>query len=273
MNIKRKIFGLFMTIFTLCGCVSTVKIDAGIQPVLIQKTAIEGIEKFQVEVETVVTALDDMPEMIYADYDGGNGLPWLASYVEGTPGRISEDFFITRDEEGKVLSKTLVLGSKKELEGIAPMMKYGGEVSIGSEFYPRSTSYGVDCVGCGGAESGYSGTAAGISLSKDAVLQPSGEWKDGITYGGYYIIAADPNIPMCSIVTISNHGYSGEGLTPLVPFKAIVLDRGGAIKGAKIDLFIGSESEHEMSVDYQLNHPKVVIERVGGKTGPRACAV
>ena len=273
MNLKRKIFGLFMTIFSLCGCVSTVKIDAGLTPSLLKKTTIEGLEEFQVEVETVVIELDNMPEMVYADYDGGEGLPWLASFVEGAPEKTSEDFFITRDEEGNVLSRTPVLGSKKNIDGVAPMMKFGGEVGVGSEFYPRSTSYGVDCVGCSGVESGYSGTSSGISLSKDAVLQPNGEWKDGITYGGYYIIAADPNIPLCSIVTVSNHGYSGEGLIPLEPFKAIVLDRGGAIKGSKIDLFVGSESEHDMSVNYRLNHPKVVIERVGGKTGPRACAV
>lgn len=273
MNLKRIFFGLFMTVFTLCGCVSTVKIDAGDQLVLRTKTDIDAPEEFQVEVETVVTTSDSLPAMVYADYDGGEGIEWIASYVEGTPETIYEDFFVTRNDEGEVISKTPVLGSKRVEDAVAPMMKFGGSVTVGSEFYPRMTSYGVDCVGCGGAESGYSGTAGGASVGKHSVMQPNGEWTEGITYGGYYIVAADPSIPFCSILTVYDHGFSGEGLTPGVPFQAIVMDRGGAIRGAKIDLFIGSESEHNMSINYALNNPKIVIERVGGRSGSRTCAV
>ena len=48
MNLKRIFFGLFMTVFTLCGCVSTVKLDAGNQLVLRTKTEIDAPDEFQI---------------------------------------------------------------------------------------------------------------------------------------------------------------------------------------------------------------------------------
>ena len=95
---------------------------------------------------------------------------------------------------------------------------------------------------------------------------------EGITYAGYYVVAADPSIPLCSILTVYDHGFSGDGLQEGVPFKAIVLDRGGAIQGAKLDLFKGSEEVYNVNRNYNYTNPRVVIERVGGRVG-RACAV
>ena len=118
--------------------------------------------------------------------------------------------------------------------------------------------------------SGTGGTSAGVTLSKTAVKQPDGTWKDGIKYGDYYIVAADPSIPLCSILTVYDHGFSGKGLTPGVPFKAIVLDRGGAIKGAKLDLFVGTETKHQVKNNRNVT-TKAVITRVGGRNGYKAC--
>lgn len=67
-----------------------------------------------------------------------------------------------------------------------------------------------------------------------------GEFADGITASGHRIqkgdkfVAADPNIPFGTLLTIE--GYA-EGLP--VP----VLDRGGAIKGNRIDVFFDSHDE------------------------------
>ncbi len=110
-------------------------------------------------------------------------------------------------------------------------------------FYPRTTLYGVDCYGCNVREDGTGNTAIGVMLNPNlGVMQSDGTWKEGLTYDGYYIIAADPSIPFYSIIEISNHGLSGMGFSPDVPIQAMVLDRGGGIKGAHLDLYIGSET-------------------------------
>lgn len=266
MNLKRRLFGLFMAVFTLCGCVSTVHLDAKDTLVLKQANVANEPEVFKIEVETVVSTLEDMPAAVYAEYDGTGGIPWIASRVAGNPTTITEDYFVTKDANGKIISRTPILGSKKIVEASAPVMKFGGSVAEGSEFFPRVTFYGVDCVGCVGQFTGSGGTAAGVKLNSNAVRQSNGEWKEGITYDGYYILAADPSIPMCSIVTVYDHTYSGDGLQPGVPFKAMVLDRGGAIRGSKVDLYVGSERSYEVR-GHGGSQPRVVIERVGGFCG------
>lgn len=113
----------------------------------------------------------------------------------------------------------------------------------GDEFYVKTTLYGVDCYGCHVREDGTGNTATGVLLNPSiGVQQSDGSWISGITYDGYYIIAADRSIPFYSIVEISNHGISGMGISPDQPIKCIVLDRGGGIAGNHIDLYIGSEA-------------------------------
>ena len=56
-----------------------------------------------------------------------------------------------------------------------------------------------------------------VVYNMDSVREYNGEWQKGITYDGYYIIAADPPTPMGTIVTVYNHGYSGDGLQAGVP--------------------------------------------------------
>ena len=126
-------------------------------------------------------------------------------------------------------------------------------VQTGSFFVTqRNTVYGADCKGCT-IENGISSTSAQIEMTKEAVRQSDGTWKSGITYDGYYLIAADPLIPLCTVVQISRHSYSGEGIEENESFLAIVVDRGGLIQGKSIDLYAGSE-----------NNPKVIHKESSG---------
>ena len=64
-------------------------------------------------------------------------------------------------------------------------------------------------------------------------------------------------MPLCTIVEIENHKFSGMGLTPGVPFKAIVLDRG--VSGRTLDLFIGDETNVNAVRRLGTQYPKVTI--------------
>lgn len=78
------------------------------------------------------------------------------------------------------------------------------------------THYGADCNGCSGT------TATGINV------------QGSIYYNGYRVIATDPSvIPLHSLVRLD---------LPTGSIIAIALDTGGAIKGTKIDLLVGSEA-------------------------------
>jgi len=77
--------------------------------------------------------------------------------------------------------------------------------------------YTATCKGCSGI------TSAGINV------------KNTVYYQGYRIVATDPSvIKTGSILEISYNGKT---------FKAIALDKGGAIKGKKMDILVGSVSE------------------------------
>lgn len=79
------------------------------------------------------------------------------------------------------------------------------------------TYYTATCAGCSGV------TATGIDV------------RSTTQYNGMYVIAVDPGvIPLWSIVQFE---YNGSMV------KAIALDTGGAIKGNRIDMLVGSESQ------------------------------
>lgn len=269
MKIKDRLIKILVATSLLCGCSSNVAFSS--ETLIFKQPTQTQTVVLTTEVISETWTEGSMPEMVYADYkEGMGGIKWIASYVEGKLKTITEDYVITYDEDGNMISKTAVIGSRVVQEAVAPKMQFGGSVSVGSEFFPQMVTYGVDCAGCKLTSSGVGGTSAGVKLSKTAVKQPNGEWKDGIKYGDYYIVAADPNIPLCSIITIYDHGFSGEGLTPGVPFQAIVLDRGGSVKGALLDLFKGSEKSKNVKNNRNVTI-KAVITRVGGKSGTNAC--
>lgn len=145
----------------------------------------------------------------------------------------------------------------------APVNNETTAVSANESFEIKTTLYGVDCYGCNVREDGTGNTATGVQLNPSwGVMQSDGTWKSGLTYDGYYIIAMDASVPFYSIVEISNHGYSGMGFSPDQPIKCIVLDRGGAINGNHVDLYIGSEQNVNL-INYDGSTPTAKILRYG----------
>ena len=53
---------------------------------------------------------------------------------------------------------------------------------------------------------------------------------------------------------VYDHGLQGSGISPDKPFEAIVLDRGGAIRGTHVDLYIGSENSGAIQ-KYRIHQP------------------
>jgi 3D (Asp-Asp-Asp) domain-containing protein len=81
----------------------------------------------------------------------------------------------------------------------------------------KASAYTANCEGCSGK------TAIGFNVNNTT------------EYNGYRIIATDPSvIPLYSVVKIETKDNT---------FKAVAIDTGGAIKGNKIDLLVGTYSE------------------------------
>ncbi len=149
------------------------------------------------------------------------------------------------------------------------------EVKVGSFFVAeRNTVYGADCKGCTLSD-GIASTSSQIEITTESIRQSNGQWKKGLTYDGYYLIAADRALPMCTVVRISEHSYSGAGIKPDQPFYALVADRGSMIQNRTIDLFAGSE-ENPLIKHAELSG--AVIEIVGflhhqkNENGQMSCA-
>lgn len=99
----------------------------------------------------------------------------------------------------------------------------------------NTSYYGMDCVGCTGR------TASGYNT------------KGRTTYNGMTILAADTSIlPLRTKVRVVNPDGSN--------YVGIVLDRGGAIKGRKLDVLVGSEEE---SSKYGRHMAKVYVLEYG----------
>lgn len=285
MSQKRKIFVSLMGIvalFILALSSSTVNPNGRVlaqeeveEPItFMQYDQVNELEKKIMKNEIVnETYTLAEPRLEVRGYDGRDGNPWMASMTSnGVAAVESMDYVVTTDYDGNVISKTPLLGTNRTDEGEPAVLQYGSKTVVGAIFDATMTTYGVDCYGCVMAEDGSGGTSAGIRLHPEKGVMVNGNWQAGIQYGDYYIVAADPSIPLCSILEISNHGYTGQGLTPGVPFKAIVLDRGGAIKGAKLDLYKGSESDvASLHVNHRINKPHVEVVRVGGRSTKNNC--
>lgn len=146
---------------------------------------------------------------------------------------VLEEELSLKDEEIARLNKEL-----KAAKQVKPTKSNSENVSretIAQTF--EATYYGMDCNGCSGI------TASGLNVSGKT------------TYNGMKIIAVDKNvIPLHSIVEITHNGST---------YKAIAKDTGGAIKGNRIDILVGSEAE-----SFKYGRHKVelkVIERGNNK--------
>lgn len=155
---------------------------------------------------------------------------WGETVVQqGKKGQVKKTYLVTY-ANGKEVSKKVVQ-SKVIKKPVNKVIRYD-KIAKGTTFTGRLTTYGGDCRGCSGrAASGVrlSGKT-GVNNSKSPFLKYKGK--------KYYCIAADRSIPYGTIVEITNHNLK-------LPKKiqAIVVDRGGAIKGRKIDIFNGSEGK------------------------------
>lgn len=106
---------------------------------------------------------------------------------------------------------------QKERELKQTQISRGNETSQSNWMTFKGTYYGADCAGCSGR------TALGYDV------------KNTIYANGLRVIAVDPRIiPLGSIVEVQ---------APYGTFKAIAGDTGGAIKGYKVDILVGSEHE------------------------------
>lgn len=272
MESKRIKFALIICVFALYGCVSTssVGIKEDINTVKFKQNTssdvlhtnlmIKGDESIEALAFQAYDPVQDS-NPLFNELRNEKGVLLVKSGIEQFTQHMNSNLKQERQKQLEIEKK------RKEKQKLEKMEKESK-----SSFSPKITTYGVDCFGCGG-EDGSGGTAVGIKLDiNQGVLMPNGTWQQGIKYGNYYIIAADPSIPMCSILKISNHGLSGSGITPEKPYYAIVLDRGGAIQGSHIDLFIGSENSGAI-LPVKRTVPKAEIIRVGGKDGSRSCAL
>ena len=119
--------------------------------------------------------------------------------------------------------------------------KYGPTSFVG-----KLTHYGPDCKGCGGTTA-----CKGINVRNGNIYYNDKE------YGKVRIVAADRKLPCGSIIKINVDKYDKNGMY------AIVLDRGGIIKGAKIDLL--KTSERAKSPVRTINKASFDIIRLGYK--------
>ncbi len=96
-------------------------------------------------------------------------------------------------------------------------------------FIGTLTAYGPDCVGCGGNS----------ACPPRQNFNHGNIYFDDQIYGKVRVVAADRSIPCGSIVRISGINIYDE------PIIAVVLDRGGAIRGNHLDLLFATEKNLE----------------------------
>lgn len=215
---------------------------------------------FEESVETVFDAV--APKTVLKDMDSTRtGYSWMISKVkEGISASVTTTFRSTFDTEGNLLVEEPVPGSEVYSESQPEIYQYGANISVGAYMMTSViTKYGYDCVGCGIGLDGAAGTSSGVRVRNLEVRQADGSWEDGITYEGYYIFAADKAYPMCTVVEVSNHTFSGMGLVSGEPFLAIVLDRGSAIKTTHLDLYVGSERNINVVSNSRTSRTKITV--------------
>lgn len=175
------------------------------------------------------TNIDEM-EPILSGVVNKEGLELFTTKVtqQGQNGEVKNTYRLTF-QNGKEIKKELV--ERTVVVPATDKIVETGTVQPGAYFTGKLTTYGGDCAGGNGTSS------TGIKLSPISGVQGTNSPK--LTYNGrsYYCLAADPSIPFGTIIEISNHNLSIEPTA-----YGIVVDRGGAIKGNKIDIFNGTEA-------------------------------
>lgn len=239
MKLKRNSIAFLVMVFILSGCMSEVAVP--------QNNLLQNNES---TIQSDIAAGSSRSQLVSKQYEGVGGMKWMSTKLDGTSMKEEIQAYTNNESQSRDTSKTALMSSLQKIADSSDVDNYKVEekkvepVQASNVMYPRMTFYGVDCNGCN-LRDGRGNTATGVGLSineGEGVLQSNGAWLPGITYDGYYIVAADKSIPMYSIIQITNHGITGKGITPDTPIQAIVLDRGGGVNGAHLDLYIGSES-------------------------------
>lgn len=181
------------------------------------------IEITRVETKTI-TEQEEIPFSTVTKGSSG----WTKTVVQEGENGIVEKTYLVTYANGKETGRKVI---KEEIikEPINKVIRYGG-ISEGTTFTGRLTIYGGDCEGCGGTSS------SGVKLSSTSGVNNSNS--PYLTYNGkkYYCLAADRSIPFGTIIKITNHNLNTDST-----IYGIVVDRGGAITGNKVDIFNGSE--------------------------------
>lgn len=194
-----------------------------------------------------------------------DGYSWMAKQIQpGMPKMRYVNYQVVYNKEGQLLAKTEVPGSEVIVEGEPAIYQYYALPEIGTVFFPKITKYGADCAACYPNELGQGNTSSGVKIGISSVRQMDGSWKEGITYEGYYVVASSQALPLCTTLIISDHSFTGMGLEPGVPFKAIVLDRG--VSGSTLDLFVGSEYNLEVVHTTGSQSPMATITGFGTRS-------
>lgn len=269
MNSKRIKFALFILVFVLYGCASgsrSESLDTSRTQNLTTNNPTDALSY-----EPAFKTLGSVDKEVVA-------LTMIAN--DQASSAMVSSLYQARSVEGELQSSKVMKDYSAKLTGeVKKQIKAekARKARIEAErkrrtFYPYTTTYGVDCYGCTNVN-GRGGTASGVAIDANlGVRMPDGSWQPGIRYGKYYIIAADSEIPMCSVLKISNHGLSGDGISVDQPYYAIVLDRGGAIYGSHIDLYVGLESNNNIR-RVQHTNTKAEIIRFGGRNADGSCAL
>ena len=120
------------------------------------------------------------------------------------------------------------------VDNMEEALLYGPNANI--MFTGQMTAYNPVCVGCTGR----------VACPPGQDVRNGNIYYEDKTYGKIRIVAADPHIPCGTLVKISNVSFSNE------PIMAIVLDRGGVIKGNIMD-FLMTENDDMDIVGRQHN--------------------
>lgn len=170
---------------------------------------------------------------------------------QGQDGQVKNTYRVTY-QNGNEVSRQLI--GSEVISPATDTIIETGTLQEGAYFTGRLTTYGGDCAGGNGTSS------SGLKLSPISGVQGSNSAK--LTYNGrsYYCLAADPSIPFGTIIEISNHNLSIESTA-----YGIVVDRGGAIKGNKIDIFNGTEAGKYFSGGTSNNTQFKIISVGSGK--------
>ena len=178
----------------------------------------------------IETATITVEEVIpYKTINKGSG-GWTKTVTQkGENGIVKKTYLITYSNKKEISRKVI---KEEVIKEAKPKIITHGGIKVGTTFTGRLTTFGGDCTGCSG------GSSSGVKLS--AVTGVNNTNSPFLTYKGkkYYCLAADRSIPFGTVIKITNHRLNLDST-----IYGIVVDRGGAIKGNKIDIFKGSEKK------------------------------